>query len=131
MISFGDPLSPDPLTGACAARRFAGVKGMNVLEVAAIRQSTRFSRLRGGRAGSPSLKAGKRSRLMTQHKHLKQLGVFAFHYEKENFSTFFVAGRHLWQDDVAYTKAACERVGLVSTFQSRVVRLGPSTSPVW
>jgi hypothetical protein len=44
-------------------------------------------------------------------------GVFAFHYEKEDFSSFFVAGRHLWHDEVAYTKAACERVGLVPTFQ--------------
>jgi hypothetical protein len=40
-------------------------------------------------------------------------GVFAFHYAKEDFSSFFVAGRHLWQDDVAYTRSACERVGLV------------------
>ncbi|HEV7504414.1 MAG TPA: DUF4872 domain-containing protein [Thermoanaerobaculia bacterium] len=44
-------------------------------------------------------------------------GVFAFYYEKEDFSSFFVAGRHLWHDEVAYTKAACERLGLVPTFQ--------------
>ncbi|HEV7784040.1 MAG TPA: BtrH N-terminal domain-containing protein, partial [Thermoanaerobaculia bacterium] len=43
-------------------------------------------------------------------------GVFAFHYEKEDFSSFFIAGRHLWQDEVAYTKAACERVGLAPVF---------------
>lgn len=43
-------------------------------------------------------------------------GVFAFHYEKEDFSSFFIAGRHLWQDEVAYTKGACERVGLVPKF---------------
>lgn len=45
------------------------------------------------------------------------VGVFAFNYEKEDFSTFFIAGRHLWQDEVAYAKAACERVGLVPAFQ--------------
>jgi hypothetical protein len=38
-------------------------------------------------------------------------GVFAFHYAKENFSSFFVAGRHLWQDDVAWMKGACARFG--------------------
>jgi hypothetical protein len=43
-------------------------------------------------------------------------GVFAFHYEKEDSSTFFVAGRHLWQDEVAYTKGASERVGLSPVF---------------
>jgi len=38
-------------------------------------------------------------------------GVFAFHYEKENLSTFFIAGRHLWQDDLAYLRQAAERFG--------------------
>jgi len=28
-------------------------------------------------------------------------GMFAFHYAKENVSTFYLAGRHLWQDHVA------------------------------
>ena len=27
------------------------------------------------------------------------IGVFAFYYEKEDFASFFIAGRHLWQDD--------------------------------
>ncbi|HEX3556607.1 MAG TPA: DUF4872 domain-containing protein [Thermoanaerobaculia bacterium] len=44
-------------------------------------------------------------------------GVFAFHYEQEDFSSFFVAGRHLWNDEVAYTKGACERVGLEPVLQ--------------
>ena len=39
-------------------------------------------------------------------------GVFAFRYEKEDFSSFFVAGRHLWQDDLAYLQAACQRLGV-------------------
>lgn len=39
-------------------------------------------------------------------------GVFAFRYEKEDFSSFFVAGRHLWQDDLAYLLAACGRLGV-------------------
>jgi hypothetical protein len=37
------------------------------------------------------------------------IGVFSFLYEKENFASFFVAGRHQWQDDLAYLKAACKR----------------------
>ncbi len=39
-------------------------------------------------------------------------GVFAFRYEKEDFSSFFVAGRHLWQDDLAYLQTACQRLGI-------------------
>jgi len=39
-------------------------------------------------------------------------GVFAFRYEKEDFSSFFVSGRHLWQDDLAYLQVACQRLGL-------------------
>ena len=39
-------------------------------------------------------------------------GVFAFRYEKEDFSSFFVAGRHLWQDDLAYLQTACHRLGI-------------------
>jgi hypothetical protein len=39
-------------------------------------------------------------------------GVFAFHYAAENVSSFFVAGRHLWQDHEAYLRGACERLGV-------------------
>ena len=39
-------------------------------------------------------------------------GVFAFRYEKEDFSSFFVAGRHLWQDDLAYLQNGCRRLGV-------------------
>lgn len=39
-------------------------------------------------------------------------GVFAFHYPKEDFQNFYLAGRHLWQDNVAYLKAACGRLGV-------------------
>jgi len=38
-------------------------------------------------------------------------GMFAFRYEKEDVSTFFVAGRHAWHDDEAYLRRACERLG--------------------
>jgi hypothetical protein len=44
-------------------------------------------------------------------------GVFAFRYEKEDFSSFYIAGLHLWQDNVAYAKNACERVGLAPVIQ--------------
>jgi hypothetical protein len=40
------------------------------------------------------------------------IGTFTFLYEKENFASFFVAGRHLWQDDLAYLKEACRRFGV-------------------
>ena len=39
-------------------------------------------------------------------------GVFAFHYEKENFSSFFIAGRHQWQDHKAWALAAADRFGV-------------------
>ena len=39
-------------------------------------------------------------------------GVFAFYYAKEDFSSFFIAGRHLWQDDLGWTREALSRFGL-------------------
>jgi hypothetical protein len=39
-------------------------------------------------------------------------GVFSFYYEKEDHASFFVAGRHMWQDDVIYLKEACKRLGI-------------------
>lgn len=36
-------------------------------------------------------------------------GVFSFHYEKEDFSSFFIAGRHLWQDDYSYLSPVISR----------------------
>ena len=39
-------------------------------------------------------------------------GVFSFRYEQEDFSSFFVAGRHLWQDDLAYLRTVCARLGV-------------------
>ena len=40
------------------------------------------------------------------------IGVFAFYYEKEDFASFFVAGRHLWQDDQGYLESALGRFGI-------------------
>ena len=40
------------------------------------------------------------------------IGVFSFFYEKEDFASFFVAGRHLWHDETLYLKCAFERLGL-------------------
>lgn len=39
-------------------------------------------------------------------------GMFAFHYAKENFSSFYIAGRHLWQDHVAWAQGAAKRLGV-------------------
>ncbi len=41
-------------------------------------------------------------------------GMFAFHYAKENFSSFFVAGRHAWYDHTAWALAAAKRLGLTA-----------------
>lgn len=40
------------------------------------------------------------------------IGVFTFCYEKEDFASFFIAGRHLWHDNVAYFNAAFQRFGV-------------------
>lgn len=40
------------------------------------------------------------------------IGVFSFLYEKDDFASFFVGGRHLWHDDQAYLTAALERLGV-------------------
>jgi hypothetical protein len=39
------------------------------------------------------------------------VGVFSFLYEKEGSARFYLAGRHLWEDDVAYIDRACARLG--------------------
>jgi hypothetical protein len=52
------------------------------------------------------------------------MGVFRFHYAKEAVSTFFLAGRHHWDDDLAFLRGAFERLGLeprvAETTSSRV-----------
>jgi len=50
------------------------------------------------------------------------IGIFTFCYEKEDFASFFVAGRHCFHDHVTYLNRACKRLGL-----STVVK--ESTSP--
>ena len=40
------------------------------------------------------------------------LGMASFIYEKENFSSFYVGGRHLWNDDLAYMQATLGRFGI-------------------
>ncbi len=42
--------------------------------------------------------------------------LFAMRYEKQDFSSFFVHGRHSWQDDLAYYKNACKHLKLDTTF---------------
>ena len=41
------------------------------------------------------------------------IGVFAFLYEKEDFASFYLAGRHDWANEVRYLTSAAERVGAV------------------
>jgi hypothetical protein len=45
------------------------------------------------------------------------MGVAAFRYEKEDFSSFFISGRHLWFDDEAYLRAALTRFGIKPTIK--------------
>jgi Domain of unknown function (DUF4872)/Butirosin biosynthesis protein H, N-terminal len=45
------------------------------------------------------------------------IGVFSFLYEKEDFASFFIGGRHRWHDDEAYLRAGAERLGLTPTVQ--------------
>ncbi len=40
------------------------------------------------------------------------IGVFQFHYEKEDFASFFLGGRHSWHDDLLYAQSALEDFGL-------------------
>jgi hypothetical protein len=54
-------------------------------------------------------------------------GVFEFHYAKENFSSFFIAGRHLWQDNLAWARAALARLGLSATVKEATARKAAET----
>ncbi len=42
------------------------------------------------------------------------MGIFQFHYAKEDIGTFFIAGRHRWDDDLAYLQGALERLGIAA-----------------
>ncbi len=43
------------------------------------------------------------------------MGLCCFLYEKENFASFFIAGRHWWMDDRAYLESAFKRFGIRPT----------------
>lgn len=40
------------------------------------------------------------------------IGVFQFHYAKEDFSSLFLAGRHAWDDDLRFIVGALRRLGV-------------------
>ena len=40
------------------------------------------------------------------------IGVFQFHYAREEFSSLFLAGRHAWDDDLRFIEGALRRLGL-------------------
>ena len=47
------------------------------------------------------------------------IGVFSFLYERDDFASFFIAGRHLWQDDASYISRAAARLGAeIRVFES-------------
>jgi hypothetical protein len=48
------------------------------------------------------------------------IGIFAFLYEKENFASFYVAGRHDWANDVRYLTRGIERFGGSATVSEGV-----------
>ena len=39
------------------------------------------------------------------------IGVFSFLYEKQDFASFYIAGRHDWANEIRYLTRAAERVG--------------------
>jgi Domain of unknown function (DUF4872)/Butirosin biosynthesis protein H, N-terminal len=43
------------------------------------------------------------------------IGMFSFLYEKANFASFYVAGRHDWADDVRYLTRAADRLGATTS----------------
>jgi butirosin biosynthesis protein H-like/uncharacterized protein DUF4872 len=43
------------------------------------------------------------------------IGVFQFHYAAEGVGTFFIAGRHRWDDDLAFLEGGLRRLGLEPT----------------
>lgn len=45
------------------------------------------------------------------------IGVFSFRYESEDFSSFYMAGRHRWEDDAAYLDGLARRLGMTPTVQ--------------
>jgi hypothetical protein len=45
------------------------------------------------------------------------VGMCTFFYQKENFASFFVAGRHSWYDDLAYLQDATKRLGIKARVQ--------------
>src|SRR5262245_3565777 len=45
------------------------------------------------------------------------IGVFSFYYEKEDFASFFVGGRHSWHDDKAYLTPALQAFGIKPAVQ--------------
>ena len=51
-------------------------------------------------------------------------GMFAFHYAKEGFSSFYVAGRHAWWDDANWSAGARKRLGVTS-----IVKESSGTKP--
>jgi hypothetical protein len=54
-------------------------------------------------------------------------GVFSFHYAKEDFSSFYIAGRHLWWDLQQYLTAGAERFGVsVNVLESGGVKAADS-----
>lgn len=44
-------------------------------------------------------------------------GVFAFLYQKEDFASLFLAGRHAWHDEKGYLANAAKRLGMTAVFK--------------
>ena len=44
-------------------------------------------------------------------------GVFSFFYEAHDFASFYIAGRHLWQDNRTYLDQAAQRFGVTPMFK--------------
>ena len=53
------------------------------------------------------------------------IGVFSYSYGKENFASFYLAGRHQWHDDLVYLKDALGAFGLAPELRETT---GPKTA---
>ncbi len=98
IIGHDDTPSPDPATRA----HFPG----NVAATTALRVLLTHAGVRDPATGRPFTEA-----MLFGIAGGIGIGVFAFRYEKEDFSSFFVAGRHKWADDLDYLTAAARRFG--------------------
>jgi hypothetical protein len=105
----GSAVSPGKSTPPDASsERGLGPAGIHP-ETAALRQLLWAAGVRDTRTGAPLSEE-----LILAIGGGLGIGVFQFVYEKDDFSSFYLAGRHRWEDGLAFIRGACERLGIAS-----------------